>query len=309
MRPQIHRKNVIVKNLSTVQIVVKPSVAQTTELRTIKQTKTITKKIERQPPVNNGAAVSRSRNPVKRELKRKKPNIKYTTNDISPESLHKINKIRDHGRGKVLIIIGNGPSINEAPLQRLKNIDNIDTLSINKPDSRLWPTTHWAFFDISQFKRHKILWDSYKGVIFNSTAIKEQHDNSMQFKNLGGQIGFSRDLSKGIRINRSSVYASMQIALWMNYDHVYIFGCDMNPDGIDGKLHFYGINPDVDPKLRATRFEKEAVAYDHAASFLTDKERSKYTFCTEYNNWSFVQSFNQMSHKTAVDYIIKQHTK
>jgi len=140
------------------------------------------------------------------------------------------------------------------------------------------------------------LWTSYGGYIFNSTAIKRQKEKSMQFKNLGGH-GFSRDMSKGLHIGRSSVYASMQIALWMAYEHIYIFGCDMNPAGLNGKLHFYGVNPDVDPHNRAERFQKEAEHYDTAAKALSPEERAKFTFCTEYNPWQFVDSFNKMSHK------------
>ncbi len=70
----------------------------------------------------------------------------------------------------------------------------------------------------------------------------------------------------------------MQIAYWMNYDHIYLFGVDMNPAGIDGKLHFYGDNPDVEPSIRKDRFEKEATYYSHAAEILTEEERAKYTF-------------------------------
>lgn len=230
------------------------------------------------------------------------------TREASPESIVKIKQIQNKGRGKILVIIGNGPSLGEAPIERLKGLQNVDMLSINKPDERVWPTSHWAFFDRSQLRRHEELWNSYEGTLFNSTAIKEQRIHSMQFKNLGG-TGFSRDMTKGLYIGRSSVYASMQIAKWMDYDHVYIFGCDMNPEGLNGKLHFYGTNPDVEPGLRSQRFEKEAVSYNYAAEHLSEDERMKYTFCTEYNPWEFVNSFNQMNHKAAVEHIREHSSK
>jgi hypothetical protein len=120
--------------------------------------------------------------------------------------------------------------------------------------------------------------------------------------------GFSRDIVKGLHIGRSSVYASMQIALWMNYDHTFIFGCDMNPDGVNGQLHFYGVNPDVNPKNRADRFQLEAKYYESAAKVLTLEERSRFTFCSDYNPWSFVSEFNQASHKD-VDNILELAAK
>ena len=251
------------------------------------------------------AAVSRRKKTVRKTSKKR--GAQYKFREAPPESLAKIREIRGKGRHKILIIIGNGPSISEVPLGIFKNIDKIDTLSINKPDPRIWPTSYWAFFDVSQMRRHEALHNNYNGYIFNSTAIKKQKAKSMMFKNIGGQ-GFSKDLVKGIHIGRSSVYASMQIALWMEYEHVYIFGCDMNPAGINGKLHFYGNNPDVEPTIRANRFKKEAEYYTKAVKVLTESERKRFTFCSEYNPWEFVNDYCSLSHKSAPD-IILEHVR
>lgn len=110
---------------------------------------------------------------------------------------------------------------------------------------------------------------------------------------------------KGIHIGRSSVFASMQIAAWMNYNHVFILGCDMNAAGLNGKLHSYGTNPDVPPDVRVKRFSKEAESYDRAADLMTEPERRRFTFCSEYNHWPFIQKYNHMSHKVAVEQIIQ----
>jgi hypothetical protein len=167
----------------------------------------------------------------------------------------------------------------------------------------LWPTTYWTFFDISQLRRHEDIWNGYNGVIFNSTSIKRQKLTSLQLKNLGGQ-GFSKDLTKGIHIGRSSVYAAMQLAHWMEYDKVFIFGVDMNPEGIDGKLHFYGVNPDVDPNKRKERFKNEAEFYEYAANILSDAEKAKYVFCSSANNWPFTNKYNKLRHEIAVQQIL-----
>jgi hypothetical protein len=258
------------------------------------------------PPLN--AAVSPKGLRKQRDLRRK-TQVKYVTANVNTASIAKTQALRNTGRGRLLIIIGNGPSISEAPLEKLKNQPKIDTLSINKPDERLWPTTHWAFFDGSQIRRHEALWTSYNGNIFNSTAIKKQKQKSMQFKNIGGR-GFSRDASKGIHIGRSSVYAAMQIGMWMNYDQIYIFGCDMDPGGLNGKLHFYGDNPDVEPEIRKKRFKDEATHYDHAGSILTSEERSLFTFCSlGINPWPFLKLFSTLRHMEAVDTILEHSAR
>jgi hypothetical protein len=300
------RRRTVVPLPKTVKVVVQPSKAKAANLQQVKQTRINNRQgVQVQPtppPAPANAAVSQKG--LRRRNLRKKTQVKYVTSNVSPESIAKVASLRNTGKGKVLVIVGNGPSISEAPLEKLKGHAKIDTLSINKPDARLWPTTHWAFFDGSQMRRHEDLWSSYGGNIFNSTAIKKQKQKSMQFKHIHGK-GFSRDASKGIHIGRSSVFASMQIGLWMGYEHIYIFGCDMNPEGLDGKLHFYGDNPDVQPSIRKNRFKDEAVHYDHAATILGPEERSLFTFCTEYNPWGFVKEFNQMSHKEAVVHIVE----
>lgn len=231
--------------------------------------------------------------------KQPKPtSVRYVTAEPSSDSLPKIIAIKDIGKGRILNIIANGPSINEVNLEKLKTLD-VDTVSVNHPDIRVWPTTYWSFFDSTQMRRHEKFWDSYEGIIFNSTAIKKQKEKSMQFKNKHGN-GFSRDLKEGLYIGRSSVYALMQIALWMNYDHIYIWGCDMNPNGLNGKLHFYGENPDARPEDRKKAFEREAQYYMEAANSLTDEERSRFKFCSDYNNWPFVNKYVKLNHRVAM---------
>jgi hypothetical protein len=235
--------------------------------------------------------------------KRQKEAI-HKTRDITNDDLKKISAVRNSKHGKTLVIVGNGPSISEVRLQDLRTHSDVETLMINKPDDRIWPTDHWAFFDLSQLRRHESYFDAYQGTIFNSTSIKRQKSNSMQIKNLGGR-GFSRDLMKGIHIGRSSVYAAMQIALWMGYDKIFIFGCDMNPDGVNGKLHFYGTNPDVDPAVRKERFAAEATYYSEAADKMSKEDRDRFYFCSSYNKWDFVNKYKCLDHKEAVQFILK----
>lgn len=310
IKPAVYKKNTTVSVPKTIKVVVQPSIAKTVELeeaqRLAKQTK-IAASNKKQPNKPLQQAISNNINPGKRTLKRTNKPVQYITREAPPESIAKIKGIQNKGKNRILAIIGNGPSLGEIPIEQLKNIENLDTLSINKPDPRIWPTTHWAFFDRSQYRRHQEIWNSYDGFIFNSTSIKEQKPKSMQFTNRQG-LGFSRDLTSHIYIGYSSVYASLQIALWMNYEAIYIFGCDMNPDGLNGRLHFYGTNPDVDPKQRAQRFERESKSYDYAANNLPESDRKKITFCTDYNPWSFVKSFKQISHKKALEFI-KDHAR
>lgn len=207
------------------------------------------------------------------------------------------------GTGRILIIIGNGPSHKMADLPRLKSHPLIDMMAINKPDDRVWPTQYWFFCDNSQYRRHIHLWDTYHGTIINTTSILEKKENNFKIKSLGN-LGFSLDMNKGLYIGRSSVYAAMQISTWMDYNHVYIFGCDMSAVG--GKLYPWGTNPDVRDDERARRFDVEAKSYTWAAQYLHPGVKKKFTFCSEFNPYDFIDKFEMIPHNIAVDKILER---
>lgn len=235
---------------------------------------------------------------LRKAPKSKGPRI--MTRDVSALSIEKIKALRGCATGKYLVITGNGPSLSEVDLRPLKTHPRVEIMSVNKPDSRIWPTTSWLFSDTSQYKRNLSTWEDYKGMIFNSTSIP-QKKNSIQMKNLA-EIGFSADLTVGCHIGRSSVYAAMQVALWMGYRKIFLFGVDMCAVG--GKLHFYGANPDVTAENRQKRFALEAEYYEYAGKTLPSSDRSRYYFCSSYNQWPFVEMYNRLDHKTAVAEIL-----
>jgi len=213
--------------------------------------------------------------------------------------------LRNIGVNRILIIVGNGPSHKEAALDELLKYSYIDFMSVNRPDDRIWPTKHWIFCDNSQQRRHKPLWASYNGTLINSSAIKQIKPNSTLIKSLHGK-GFSQNLIKGMYIGRSSVYAAIQVGVWMNYDHIYVFGCDMTAVG--GKLYPWGTNPDVPDQSREKRFKHEAEHYAWMANNIPKPVRNTITFCTRYNTWPFIKSFEQLDHIAAISKISDRHT-
>lgn len=229
--------------------------------------------------------------------------VSYASKEVTTQDLKKVVELRGVGKGKILVIVGNGPSVNEIDLKALASHHSIDLMSINKPVANVWPTKYWLFCDQTQYVRHEGLWADYQGVIFNTTSIKHRKHNSIQIKNIGN-FGFSVDMARGFHVGRSSVYAAMQVAAYLDYDHVYIVGCDMSL--VNGSAHFFGANPDVSPESRAARFDNEAKHYEYAAGMLSAAIREKYTFCSGYNRYNFVDKFNRMNHVGAVEQILSR---
>ena len=213
------------------------------------------------------------------------------------ENATKLQALHDTGQGRTLVIVGNGPSVAEVDLRSLKAHPSIDVMSINAPVPDLWPTSHWLFCDDSQYEKHVRLWKAYRGQVINSTSVREQKANTVQVKRRSGK-GFSTNLLDGFYIGRSSVFAAMQASCWLGYEHAYIFGCDMCSVG---KLtHFYGTRRGE----QAGKFEEQAGYYEHAAKILPASVRERFTFCSSYNPFGFVERFGTLSHETAVEQIL-----
>jgi len=82
----------------------------------------------------------------------------------------------------------------------------------------------------------------------------------------------------------------------------------MNPQGVDGKLHFYGDNPDVKPERRIKRFANESKHYDIAAEVLKD-DKNRFTFCSEgINPWPFMNKFPTIKHTESIEHIKQWNT-
>lgn len=215
----------------------------------------------------------------------------------------KINNIKDCGVGKILIMLACGPSVNEIDITKLLNHDLIHIMVINKPIPSINPE-YWAFCDNSQYTKNKDVFNSYGKLTITSSSVRASKINHIMIKPIHSE-GIKRDLKEGYVIGRSSVYANIQVALWMNYDKIFIFGIDMCE--VNGKLHHshYGINTDVSHDVRIKRFNDEEYHYNIMSEKMPEDLRKKIYFCSSYNTRKFVDKFNRLDHKVAVEEIIK----
>lgn len=216
----------------------------------------------------------------------------------------KISSIRGIGSGRILVMIAAGPSVNEVDFTPIKDNSKIDFMCINQPNQQVWPTKYWSFCDHTQYRRNQSIWEAYQGITINSTNVKATRSKQIMVKNRPGK-GFCLDITHGYHIGRSSTYASMQVAYYMGYDRVYIFGVDMCADPKTGALHYYGQNPDVSNVNRMSRFAAEAENYQWAGEHLPAETRGRFVFCSDWNPWPFVKLFASLDHKVAIEEILK----
>lgn len=213
-----------------------------------------------------------------------------------------ITALKNIGQNRVLVMIAAGPSVNEVDFNPLKADSLIDVMCINQPHPVLWPTKFWAFCDHSQYNRNMQIWEAFTGIIINSTNVRARKNNQYVLNSKPGK-GFSTELTTGYHIGRSSTYANMQVAYYMNYSRIFIFGVDMTDVG--GLMHYYGQNPDVANEVRKPRFTDEAEHYMWAAKNVSEQIRNRFVFCSSYNPWPFMEHFPRLDHKIAVGEVMQ----
>lgn len=291
-----------------IQVVKKSHVAHVDLLRKQRKVRVLKNQNKIQVIRPEAPAVVQPRNVIKngssdriRYLRQNKTVLRLQNKIIKNANYYKLEELKGIGSGKILIMIACGPSVLEVDLTPLIEFNQIDMMCINKPYKPVWPTKYWAFCDHSQYLRNKQIFENYNGLLINSAAVRARRENQI-IVNVKHGTGVSRNIQEGYVIGRSSVYANLQVAIWMNYDKIFVFGVDMC--AVNGKLHHYGVNPDVAEDKRKERFKTEAQHYNRMAEVLPAHTRSRIYFCSDYLKWPFAQHFNLLSHKKAVDFIL-----
>ena len=62
---------------------------------------------------------------------------------VKKETHEKLLSIKNIGLNKILVIVAPGPSSLKINVEDLVNYSNVDVMTINKPDLRIWPTKYW----------------------------------------------------------------------------------------------------------------------------------------------------------------------
>lgn len=212
------------------------------------------------------------------------------------------------GKGRTLVIVANGPSKKGADLERLVNHPEIDIAAINVPDQRVWPPKFWFISDFSQYRANARQFALYSRMRWGKIFLAGANVKGPACIQLAGSDHFSLDPSAGVHVGGTTTNVSLQMALYWDYDRVFIFGLDMC--SIDGKLYEWGHHKVFGPKFdhaRTKNFPHEAETL-WAACDAMGKFRNRVTVCSRHNRWPFVARLNRLDEREAVDLILSSPT-
>ena len=174
------------------------------------------------------------------------------TNVVSLRNYNAISELENSGVGSRIFLVGNGPSLNKMNLDLL---ENEDTLAMNRIDllypKTKWRPTYYLFCSsncehgkwgkkwsksilnaCSEEKTIPIIWQRFKKSIEKNgngkLPEKTMWLNSMSEMPIGTDEQFSTNAFKRLDKSGTTMNVALQLAYYMNYDEVYIIGCDSN---------------------------------------------------------------------------------
>ena len=166
----------------------------------------------------------------------KKMQKKYLSSSF-PE---KIKECKDIHAGKRCFIIGNGPSLNNEDLERIKDEFSFATNRVFLIfDKTSWRPTYWMCQDRQILRSVTDLYQSYKGNMFlgyhalydygiNLSNANYYLCNAKQYKARKKELDFSDEVDKFVIDGGSVTYSCIQMAVYMGFKKIYLLGVDHN---------------------------------------------------------------------------------
>jgi hypothetical protein len=150
----------------------------------------------------------------------------------------KLKKLRNKHRGKRCFIVGNGPSLTVADLEKLKNEV---TFAFNRIyyifDKTDWRPTYYCSEDDKTIFKSKEEINNLK-IENKFFPVNFPWDYKIRFKNAKYYIfkfcdrnvepKFSEDIVKGIYWGNTVAYTAIQLAVYMGIKEIYLLGVDHN---------------------------------------------------------------------------------
>lgn len=142
-----------------------------------------------------------------------------------------ISELRDRHKGKPMLVVGNGPSLNQTPLERFASVPSI---GMNKIDL-LYPHTSWrpelvvCVNNLVAIQHQSIYAASEIPIFIGWKArwfLNREARSNVNFFNTMKSNAFSKDAVAGFGSSATVTYIALQMAYWMGADPVIIFGVD-----------------------------------------------------------------------------------
>ncbi|MBO6609853.1 6-hydroxymethylpterin diphosphokinase MptE-like protein [Altererythrobacter sp.] len=156
---------------------------------------------------------------------------------VSDQGRH-LSDLKDRYKGRPMLIVGNGPSLNQTPLEKFAHIPSIGMNKIDLLFSRSdWRPTMILCVNNVVVQQHR---DSFLTseipvyLAWKSRWFVRGKSQSVRYFNLFDSEEFSMDLPAGVGSGATVTYPALQFAYYMGADPVIVVGVDHNFDRSGG---------------------------------------------------------------------------
>lgn len=173
---------------------------------------------------------------------------------LEPRSVELLSQLRDRHLGETAVIIGNGPSLNQTPLEKLAGTPTFGVNGIFYAQDRLSePITYYVVEDTSVFRENTDRiksftadWKLFPTIYRPDFDDDEVDDRTVFFRMNAGFYGrrtgsvchprFSVDPRQRVFCGQSVTIINLQLAYWMGFRRVVLIGMDFTytiPDDVE----------------------------------------------------------------------------
>jgi len=192
-------------------------------------------------------------------------------------------------QGKRCFIIGNGPSLQETPLEELNSEYTFATNKINKIYSETdWRPTYFSYTQSKRWAKNNNLYKNVNKTINEGvtcfiapqhSGFIEQSENVLYYSDVkrigyenieclgdphppdGDEDYWSSDINNCIYQYCSSISAMYQLACYMGFKKIYLLGCDLGMDTTNHMLFLDARDPYIYHKKYSNEFDSNIKLY------------------------------------------------
>ena len=180
--------------------------------------------------------------------------LQFEDGPLDVESAEKLRLLHNSRLGETVVIIGNGPSLNDTELEILTDVPTFGVNAIFLAADRLpKPVTYYVVEDTSVFKENladikafPADWKLFPAMYRSSFTDEDIDERTVFFRmNAGfydrktgttGHPRFSTDATQRLYCGQSVTIINLQLAHWMGFHRVVLVGMDFSytiPDDVD----------------------------------------------------------------------------
>jgi hypothetical protein len=196
---------------------------------------------------------------LKYSLHHIKQNFLYKTTPLGQTSLARLNDLRDSQRGKRCFVIGNGPSLKQTDLSKLRGemTFGLNRIYLLFPDLG-FPTTYLVTinrFVIEQCADELLAAPTTKFLPWTLRKVLNpaKLESSVFIRSDRARPGFSTDARHPMWAGATVTYAAMQLAYHMGFSEVILIGVD-HSFTTQGKPHTAVVSEGDDPNHFASNY-------------------------------------------------------